>query len=46
MSKGGRLSPPIQLNGFHHVTYRCKDAKETVEYYQNVLGMRITGQFT
>ena len=30
---------PIQLNVFHHVAYRCKDAKETVEFYQNVLGM-------
>lgn len=33
------MSHPIQLNGFHHVAYRCKDAKETVEFYQNVLGM-------
>ncbi len=31
MRKVGRLSHPIQLNGFHHVAYRCKDAKETVE---------------
>ncbi len=28
---------PIQ--GFHHVAYRCKDAKETVEFYNGVLGM-------
>jgi catechol 2,3-dioxygenase-like lactoylglutathione lyase family enzyme len=33
------MSHPIQLNGFHHVAYRCRDAKETVEFYQNVLGM-------
>jgi catechol 2,3-dioxygenase-like lactoylglutathione lyase family enzyme len=33
------MSHPIKLNGFHHVAYRCKDAKETVEFYQNVLGM-------
>jgi len=26
-------------NGFHHVAYRCKDAKETVEFYQKTLGM-------
>lgn len=25
--------------GFHHVAYRCKDAKETVEFYQKTLGM-------
>ena len=24
----------------HHVAYRCKDAKETVEWYQRHLGMR------
>ncbi|MEM9740185.1 MAG: VOC family protein [Pseudomonadota bacterium] len=27
------------LNGVHHVAYRCKDAKETVRFYQRVLGM-------
>ncbi len=29
--------PTIQ--GFHHVAYRCRDAKETVEFYNGVLGM-------
>lgn len=28
-----------KLAGFHHVAYRCKDAKETVEFYQKTLGM-------
>jgi catechol 2,3-dioxygenase-like lactoylglutathione lyase family enzyme len=27
------------LQGVHHVAYRCRDAKETVEFYQRVLGM-------
>jgi catechol 2,3-dioxygenase-like lactoylglutathione lyase family enzyme len=27
------------LNGIHHVAYRCKDAKQTVEFYRDVLGM-------
>ncbi|WOR14673.1 VOC family protein [Hyphomonas sp. FCG-A18] len=27
------------LHGVHHVAYRCKDAKETVEFYRDVLGM-------
>jgi catechol 2,3-dioxygenase-like lactoylglutathione lyase family enzyme len=31
-------SPPV-LAGIHHVAYRCKDAKETVEFYRDVLGM-------
>jgi catechol 2,3-dioxygenase-like lactoylglutathione lyase family enzyme len=29
----------IQVNGFHHVAYRCKDAKETVTFYNTLLGM-------
>ncbi len=27
------------LQGVHHVAYRCKDAKETVEFYKQTLGM-------
>ncbi|MDJ0920497.1 MAG: VOC family protein [Henriciella sp.] len=27
------------LQGIHHVAYRCKDAKETVEFYRTVMGM-------
>ncbi|MEO0981568.1 MAG: VOC family protein [Pseudomonadota bacterium] len=27
------------LQGVHHVAYRCRDAKETVEFYQDVMGM-------
>ncbi|MEO1309820.1 MAG: VOC family protein [Pseudomonadota bacterium] len=30
---------PFTLSGVHHVAYRCKDAKETVEFYKDVLGM-------
>lgn len=29
----------FSLSGVHHVAYRCKDAKETVEFYQRVMGM-------
>jgi catechol 2,3-dioxygenase-like lactoylglutathione lyase family enzyme len=29
----------MSLKRIHHVAYRCNDAKETVEFYQNVLGM-------
>jgi glyoxylase I family protein len=28
-----------QLRGIHHVAYRCRDAKETVDFYHDVLGM-------
>jgi len=27
------------LQGIHHVAYRCRDAKETVEFYRDVLDM-------
>lgn len=30
---------PLRLNGFHHVAYRCIDAKETVAFYQKHLDM-------
>ena len=29
----------MKLERIHHVAYRCKDAKETVEFYQRVLNM-------
>lgn len=29
----------MKLKRIHHVAYRCKDAKETVEFYQTVLNM-------
>lgn len=29
----------MKLKGVHHVAYRCRDAKETVEWYQKHLGM-------
>ncbi len=31
------MTPSLQ--GFHHVAYRCKDAKETVIFYRDALGM-------
>ncbi|MEM1051740.1 MAG: VOC family protein [Pseudomonadota bacterium] len=37
-------NPPI-LAGVHHVAYRCKDAKETVEWYERMLGMEYTSAF-
>ena len=27
------------LRGIHHVAYRCRDAKETVDFYRDLLGM-------
>ena len=28
-----------RLGGIHHVAYRCRDARETVDFYRDVLGM-------
>ena len=29
----------MKIQRIHHVAYRCKDAKETVEFYKNHLDM-------
>ncbi len=29
----------MNIKRIHHVAYRCNDAKETVEFYQNLMGM-------
>jgi catechol 2,3-dioxygenase-like lactoylglutathione lyase family enzyme len=28
---------------FHHVAFRCRDAKETVDFYRRILGMELIG---
>ena len=35
----------MELKRIHHVAYRCKDAKETVDFYQRVLNMEFTVAF-
>jgi len=35
----------MSLKGIHHVAYRCKDARETVEFYRDLLGMEFTTAF-
>jgi catechol 2,3-dioxygenase-like lactoylglutathione lyase family enzyme len=39
------MANQLGLRGFHHVAYRCKDAKETVEFYRDLLGMEFTVAF-
>ena len=39
------MTSPIRLSRIHHVAYRCKDAKETVDWYHRVLGMEYTTAF-
>jgi catechol 2,3-dioxygenase-like lactoylglutathione lyase family enzyme len=36
---------PFQLGGVHHVAYRCRDAKQTVEFYRDALGMKFSKAF-
>ena len=40
------MNKALRINGIHHVAYRCKDAKETVEFYQRVLDMPFTVAFS
>ncbi len=35
----------MKLQGFHHVAYRCNDAKETVNFYRDHLGMNFRMAF-
>ena len=39
------MSVPFTTARIHHVAYRCKDAKETVEWYSRVLGFTYTNAF-
>jgi catechol 2,3-dioxygenase-like lactoylglutathione lyase family enzyme len=39
------MTSPIKLSRIHHVAYRCRDAKETVDWYARVLGMEYTTAF-
>ncbi|MBB4210616.1 glyoxylase I family protein [Rhodothalassium salexigens DSM 2132] len=32
----------VDIQRIHHVAYRCRDAKETADFYQRVLGMDLT----
>ncbi len=39
------MSVPFATQRIHHVAYRCRDAKETVEFYERVLGFKYTNAF-
>jgi catechol 2,3-dioxygenase-like lactoylglutathione lyase family enzyme len=36
----------MDITRIHHVAYRCNDAKETVEFYRDVMGMDFTMAFS
>ena len=39
------MTHPVTLNGIHHVAYRCRDAKETADWYKAMLDMEFTTAF-
>lgn len=39
------MSVPFSTQRIHHVAYRCRDAKATVDWYERVLGFRYTNAF-
>ncbi len=39
------MTAPVKLERIHHVAYRCKDAKQTADWYADVLGMTFTTAF-
>jgi glyoxylase I family protein len=49
IAKSAAIGPCAASGGFmkieqiHHVAYRCKDAKQTVEFYKQVLNMDLIG---
>ena len=40
------MTAPVKLERIHHVAYRWKDAKATVDWYADVLGMAFTTAFS
>ena len=40
------MNTPFALSKIHHIAYRCRDAKQTVEFYNNVLGMEYLSAFS
>ena len=40
------MNAPFALSKIHHVAYRCRDAKQTVKFYNHVLGMEYLSAFS
>jgi catechol 2,3-dioxygenase-like lactoylglutathione lyase family enzyme len=40
------MTLPFALSRIHHVAYRCRDAKETADWYARMLGMTFTTAFS
>jgi len=46
MNPNNQLGDVPNLLGVHHVAYRCRNAKETVDFYERVLGMKYVSAFS
>jgi catechol 2,3-dioxygenase-like lactoylglutathione lyase family enzyme len=42
MVRNGEKEFAMDVKSFHHVAYRCKDAKETADFYTNIVGLPYT----
>lgn len=40
------MSVPYDIKRIHHVAYRCRDAAETVKWYEQVMGMEFVSAFS
>ena len=40
------MSEALKIDRIHHVAYRCKDAKETVLWYQKMLKMDLQSSYS
>jgi glyoxylase I family protein len=40
------MTHPFTLKKIHHVAYRCRDAKQTADWYARMLGMGFTTAFS
>ena len=38
------MARPLRIAGIHHITLLCKDARRSVDFYRNVLGLSVVKQ--
>jgi catechol-2,3-dioxygenase len=43
MTKTSMNQTPIQIKGLHHAAYRCRDSHQTRAFYEDFLGLPLSG---
>ena len=38
------MARPLRITGIHHITLLCSDLRRSVDFYRNLLGMRVVKQ--